>query len=130
MIAQIYLITFTNGKVYVGGTTTTNRKDSHFASLLKGTHSNHRMQFYYDALGCPKFTVLEEFDAAYREDVCEREIHWIKTYWESHHDDLLNLSHISLSRSFPTLPRRCPEIECVTFDRPLFNCPKKTDTLI
>jgi hypothetical protein len=77
----IYKLEFTNGKVYIGQTTTTiqNRVDRHYLSLQKGTHYNKKVQkAYEDCKELPVCTILEEVHTGV--SINEREIFWIEEY--------------------------------------------------
>lgn len=77
----IYKLEFTNGKIYIGQTTTTikNRLDRHYLSLQNGTHYSKKVQkAYEDCKALPICTVLEEVPNGV--PINEREIFWIKEY--------------------------------------------------
>ena len=76
-VAFIYKITIKK-KVYIGSTVSPKSRDSsHYSSLVKGTHTNTKLQRAYNKHKEYKFEIIEECK---RVDRWKRESHWIIEY--------------------------------------------------
>jgi predicted GIY-YIG superfamily endonuclease len=75
----IYALTWEDqGLIYIGQTTKTNRYQQHCYEMIKGIHTNHKIQNAYNNYGLPKLLVLEETEDISKLDSMEES--WINEF--------------------------------------------------